>query len=60
MYDKPLKTANRSCGRGHATPIAGSWVIACFCGQVYKGPMCPGCGARTPGGASAIAGSATA
>jgi hypothetical protein len=48
MYDKPLKTANRVCGSGHATPTIGSWVIACFCGQVYQGPMCPRCGARTP------------
>jgi hypothetical protein len=52
MYEKPLKTANRVCGSGHATPTIGSWVIACFCGQVYNGPMCPQCGARTPGQAS--------
>jgi hypothetical protein len=52
MYEKPLKTTNRASGSGHATPTIGSWVIACFCGQVYNGPMCPRCGVRTPGQAS--------
>jgi hypothetical protein len=48
MYDHPTTTTRPVRGSEPAPLKISSWVIACFCGQLYKGPVCPRCAARTP------------
>ena len=47
MYDRPTASTHAVRGSEPAPLNISSWAIACFCGQLYKGPVCPRCGTRT-------------